>query len=161
VTVHFLTAHRNLGVKNADIETCRKVSVEYTLSAITAFSTLGAQNGKPFRFIFMSGFLSSRDQTKSLWFLQEGRRLKGQAETHLLKANEEKENVLDAYVLRPASVLPKETSLRKIIQGLALSIGVEVLSAAAADLAINGSEEKLFQNTELVERGKAFLVEQK
>lgn len=87
--------------------------------------------------------------------------MKGQAETHLLKANEEKENVLDAYVLRPASVLPKETSLRKIIQGLALSIGVEVLSAAAADLAINGSEEKLFQNTELVERGKAFLVEQK
>jgi hypothetical protein len=93
---------RSLGVKNADIATCRKVSVEYTRAAISAFGQLGAQNGKPFRFVFMSGYLAVRDQEKSLWFLEEARRLKGQAETSLLEANEEKKEALDAYVLRPA-----------------------------------------------------------
>ena len=109
----------------------------------------------------MSGFLAVRDQEKSLLFFQEGRRLKGQAENILLEANEEKEEVLDAYVLRPASVLPKERNLRSIIQGLALSVGVQELSAAAVDLALNGGMEKLLQNTELARRGKALLEEKK
>ena len=87
--------------------------------------------------------------------------MKGQAETHLLTLNEEKNGVLDAYLLRPASVLPKETGLEDYSGVGVEQFGVEVLSAAAADLAINGSEEKLFQNTELVKRGKAFLVEKK
>jgi hypothetical protein len=84
----------------------------------------------------MSGFLASRDQNKvctdlspimndcwpslqTLWFVQEGRRLKGQAETLMMEA--EKEAMVVSYVLRPASVLPQETTLRKIIQGLAIS----------------------------------------
>lgn len=148
---------RNLGVKNGDIETFRKVSVDYTKSAIAAFSQLASANQGRFRFVFMSGFLSSRDQTKSLWFLQEGRRLKGQAEILLLEANEA--NLMDAYVLRPASVLPKETSIRKVIQGLALSVGVAELSAAALNLAAKGCEKKLLENTDLVKMGKVALAE--
>ena len=147
---------RNLGVKIADIETCRKVSVEYTQSAIAAFTQLSSTTNKSFRFVFMSGFLASRDQSKSLWFLQETRRLKGQAETLLLEANEK--NSLDAYVLRPAGVLPKETTIQKVIQRLVLSIGVADLSAAAVDLEINGGEKKLLENTELMKIGKEALA---
>jgi hypothetical protein len=147
---------RNLGVKNASIETSRQVSVEYTKSAISAFTQLSSMTNKPFKFVFMSGFLASRDQTKSLWFFQEARRLKGQAETLLLEANDQK--ALDAYVLRPAGVLPKGTSIRKVIQGMVLSVGVAELSAAAVDLAINGGEKKLLENTELVKMGKAALA---
>lgn len=145
-------------MKVADIETCRNVSVEYTKTAIMAFSQLSSAN-KPFRFVFMSGFLSSRDQTKSLWFLGEGRRLKGQAENLLLEANEKRS--FDGYVLRPASVLPKETSIRKVIQGLALSVGVCELSAAAVGLAIHGGEKRLLENTDLVEMGKFALAQRK
>ena len=151
--------HRNLGVKIADIETCRKVSVEYTISAIAAFSQLASSSQKPFRFVFMSGFLSSRDQSKSLWFLQDGRRLKGQAETLLLEANEAKS--MDAYVLRPASVLPKEVSIRKFIQGLAINVGVAELGAAALHLSVNGGEKSLLENSELVKLGRFALAETK
>jgi hypothetical protein len=65
---------------------------------------------------------------------------------------------MDAYVLRPASVLPKEPSIRKAIQGLALSIGVAELSAAALNLAVNGGKKNLLENSELVNVGKAALT---
>ena len=87
--------------------------------------------------------------------------MKGQAEILLLNANEEKNGPLDAYVLRPASVLPKETTIMKVIQGLAPSIGVAELSAAALDLACNGGEKKLLENTELVKMGKVALAGRK
>jgi hypothetical protein len=107
----------------------------------------------------MSGFLSSRNQEKSSCFLQEAWRLKGQAETLLLDANEKSADVLDAYVLRPASVLPKGKNPRSVNQGLAWSIAVRELSAAAVDLAVNAGKEKLLENTELSKRGKFLLTE--
>lgn len=61
-------------------------------------------------------------------------------------------------MLRPASVLPKETTVMKVIQGLAPSIGVAELTAAALDLACNGGERKLLENTELVKMGKVVVL---
>jgi len=147
----------NLGVKLADTETCRKVSVEYTKSAISAFSSLDSTQ-KPFRFVFTSGYLSSRDQTKTLWLGQEARRLKGQGETLMMEA--EKKGPIVSYVLRPASVLQREMSIRKFVQGLATSIQVSELASAALDLAVNGDGEPhktIWENNDLVKLGRAKL----
>ena len=159
--IMWLNLVRNLGVINAPIETFRRVSVDFTKWSISAFSQLGSQNGKPFRLVFTSGILASRDPEKRLWFLQELRQLKGQAETLLLDANEKNPDVLDAYVLRPGSVLPKKKNLRSVIQGLAWSIGVQEFIAVALDLAINGGREKVLENAELSKRGKLLLAENK
>jgi hypothetical protein len=136
------------------------VSVEYTRAAITAFSQLGSTT-KPFRFLFMSGILASRDQSKPLWFVQEVRRLKGQAENLLLEANISKPDTINGYVLRPGSVLPKENTILKIILGLTPSIGVEALAAASLELAIKGGDKVVWENGDLVRLGKLTSGERK
>lgn len=56
-----------------DDDTAKKVSIEYTLAAAKAFTPTSAPE-KKFRFIYLSGAASERDQTKPLWFMQEYRR---------------------------------------------------------------------------------------
>jgi hypothetical protein len=57
-------------------EAIREVEVDYPLAFARALApTLPAQQ-KPFRYMHTSGILAEKDQTKSLLFLQEGRRIK-------------------------------------------------------------------------------------
>jgi hypothetical protein len=142
-----------LGVKNVSIELLREVSVDYTAAALAAFSKLGSAS-KPFRFVFMSGFVAERDQTKTLLIYQDARRLKGQGENLVLKDNS---GVVDGYVLCPAAVLPRKKNLLHVCLKLALSIEVEALSAATLDLAIQGNGDKIWRHSELVRFGRAAL----
>jgi hypothetical protein len=60
-------------------DTARRVSVDYTLAAAKTFGQdLAVEKGKAkkFRFVYMSGGLAERDQTKPLWFNQEYRRIR-------------------------------------------------------------------------------------
>lgn len=76
----------------------------------------------------------------------------------------ENQHAMVSYVLRPAGVLPSESNLRKLVQGLAISIDVAALSAAAVDFAVQGDGEQhktIWENSELVTKGKAMLALQK
>lgn len=62
-----------------ELDTARKVSIDYTLAAAKAFaqdSAPGNGKAKKFRFIYCSGFVAERDQTKPLWFMQDYRRIR-------------------------------------------------------------------------------------
>lgn len=62
-----------------DDETARKVSIDYTMAAAKAFSeNIPSSNEMKtkFRFIYVSGALAERDQTKRLWFSQTYRRIR-------------------------------------------------------------------------------------
>ena len=62
-----------------DNDTARRVSIEYTLAAARAFGQASAaENGvaKKFRFVYLSGSGSERNQTKPLWFMQDYRRIR-------------------------------------------------------------------------------------
>lgn len=64
-----------------DNETNKRVSIEYTLAAARTFrerveSQQGVANNARFRFIYLSGGGAERDQTKSLWFMQDYRRIR-------------------------------------------------------------------------------------
>lgn len=64
-----------------DIDEARRVSLDYTLAAARAFTEqqhAAARDGREakFRFIYMSGKAVQRDQTKSLWFLSEYRKIR-------------------------------------------------------------------------------------
>lgn len=50
-----------------------EVEIDYPLAFANAFAPTIE---KPFRFIHCSGALIEKDQTKPLWFLEEGRRIK-------------------------------------------------------------------------------------
>lgn len=57
----------------------RKVSIDYTLAAARIFNqhlTPENNKGEKFRFVYCSGAAAERDQTKSLWFAQEFRRIR-------------------------------------------------------------------------------------
>lgn len=58
-----------------DNEVARKVSVDYTMAAARAF-TLQQAAGRKMRFLYVSGFVAERDQTKSLWYMGDYRRIR-------------------------------------------------------------------------------------
>ena len=68
-----------LGSRGGTTADARKVEVDYTIAAATAFTrslTPMLSPGQKFRFVYLSGLISERDQEKSLWYAQDARRLK-------------------------------------------------------------------------------------
>lgn len=60
-----------------DIETARRVSVDYTISAASAFAkALVPRNDDKFRFVFCSGRGAEQDDSKSLWLFPATRKIK-------------------------------------------------------------------------------------
>jgi hypothetical protein len=62
-----LTPNRCIGAKSTDPAIARKVTLDYALSAVNAFSTLPKPASQPFRFVFTSGILAVREG-KSIYF---------------------------------------------------------------------------------------------
>lgn len=60
---------------NNDIEINRKVSIDYTLAAAQTFEQRFSSYEKKFRFIYLSGAAAEKDQEKSLWIMQDYRRI--------------------------------------------------------------------------------------
>jgi hypothetical protein len=56
-----------------DVHSLPEVEIDYPLAFANAF---GPTIKKPFRYLHCSGSLAEQDQSKPLWFLQEGRRIK-------------------------------------------------------------------------------------
>ncbi|KAK0108611.1 hypothetical protein ONS95_003407 [Cadophora gregata] len=153
---------RAIGAKSTNIEVTRKVTVEYTLAAVKAFSALPRPVGRPFRFVFLSGFVVVRDQNASVWFFPEARKVAGQAELNLLSFAENNHNNnaagFESYIARPTFVLSKEVGGFKglVMMGLGLlpSVRVDVLARGLIDVAVRGGEIRVLENGVLVERGR-------
>ena len=64
-----------------DSKLSRRINIDYTLSAASAFSKISLPEGKKFRFLYCSGLLAVRDQQKKLWFMEEGRKIRVRAFT--------------------------------------------------------------------------------
>lgn len=112
---------------------------------------------KSFRYLHLSGVLAERDQEKRLLFLQGGRRIKGRAETELLKFEaEEKKNHLwwQTFVVKPAMVLKVDEGWVKIMAALLVgSVRVDVLALCMIGIVVNGSERRILDNAEIVLQG--------
>lgn len=62
---------------SSEINEARKVCIDYTAAALKAVAPAAAKNDSwKFRFVYLSGGAAERDQTKSLWFAQEYRRMR-------------------------------------------------------------------------------------
>lgn len=61
------------------MDEARRVSIDYTMAAARFFTENAAareDRGARFRFVYLSGMAAQRDQTKSLWFLSDYRRIR-------------------------------------------------------------------------------------
>jgi hypothetical protein len=73
-----------LGLRGApfgykDLSYAEDVDVKYPLAAATAFSQrilATLKDGRPFRFVLLSGIGAELDQTKSFWFMHDTKLLK-------------------------------------------------------------------------------------
>ncbi|OJJ48238.1 hypothetical protein ASPZODRAFT_140552 [Penicilliopsis zonata CBS 506.65] len=166
-----------------DSEAARKVCLDYTLAAVAAFEKVAENNKdgngnetlptKKIRFVYCSGAAAERDQTKSLWFIQEYRRIRvrlcllygilnvyansqqGQVENELLAHAAAHPDSFELYILRPGMVLGKEMTLKdRLVQGLAPSVKVDVLAGLMLDVALKGGSQDIFENSAINELGR-------
>ncbi|KAJ6608624.1 hypothetical protein B0H10DRAFT_520929 [Mycena sp. CBHHK59/15] len=92
-------------------------------SRCACFAPTLASQQKPFRYMHCSGRLAEKDQSKSLLFLQEGRRIKGKTENEMVaveKQTELHQGRWETFIAKPAMVLQKQGDVLKRIGGCAI-----------------------------------------
>ncbi|KAL2812169.1 hypothetical protein BJX63DRAFT_432797 [Aspergillus granulosus] len=129
-------AEGTLGLATSlDLSLYRKINHEYTLAAVEAFSKIPpvssspAASNRPFRFIYCSGAAAVRDQEKTLWFMGDIRRVRGQTESALLSYHTnshtyaqglDRKNTkkMEITIVRPAMVIAKEWTVHSMLFSL-------------------------------------------
>ncbi|KAL4896992.1 hypothetical protein BDV59DRAFT_82843 [Aspergillus ambiguus] len=144
----------------SDEQVFRRVTLEYTSQAAKAFNDAftasieaiqGASAGHKFRFVYFSGGMAERDQSKPLWFNAAYRRVRGQAENVLLEEAAAHSTTFESYIMRPGMVLSRQGSFIDRVRGLAPSVRVDVLARAAIDVTVQGHSEKIWENAQIAE----------
>ncbi|KAF7155660.1 hypothetical protein CNMCM5623_008202 [Aspergillus felis] len=142
----------------SDEQVVRRVTLEYTSQAAKAFNDAftasneagqEASAGRKFRFVYFSGGLAERDQSKPLWFYAGFRRLRGQAENILLEQAAAHPATFESYIMRPGLVLSRQGTLTDRVRSLVPSVRVDVLARAAVDAAVQGHSEKIWENAQI------------
>jgi len=134
-----------------------RVDIEFPLAFINIIKTRPA-GSKPFRFVQLSGALTEPppadgQQPRALWFYANGRRVRGLMEAKVLQtADDVSPAEYSVYLVKPAGVAPNTMvgSLMRCAMGDSLSIPMIDLSVTIVDLAVNGNEQKVFSNREIM-----------
>jgi len=115
------------------------------------------------KFILLSGAFVEPDQSRRLYFLWDQRKMKGALQTKTIEFAEAHRDVWEALIIRPGGILfGGDTFLNKTTEcvfGHGLAIRGEELGAFVADLAVNGWQQPVIENAEMVERGRKLLQE--
>ncbi|CEL06828.1 hypothetical protein ASPCAL10000 [Aspergillus calidoustus] len=137
----------------------RKVNHEYTLAALDAFSRIPLPPGTavptPFHFVYCSGAAAVRDpdRTKTLWFMGDMRRIRGETESALLSYNSNvnsssqtvgplpdgeisRPRRIEISIVRPAMVVAKEWTLHSMLFSLGPSIRVDRVAGVMLGLVL-------------------------
>jgi len=137
------------------------VDIEHPLAFIKAIQTRPPGSTTPFRYVQLGGACTEQppkegQKERSLWFYANGRRVRGAAEARVLEcAGDGSQSELSVYVVKPGGVLPKNgASIPRWIVGESLFVGIKELGATMVDLAVRGSEQKIFRNREIIEYGR-------
>ncbi|KAI4098501.1 MAG: hypothetical protein LQ339_006379 [Xanthoria mediterranea] len=143
------------GMGVANMETRRSIIVDSAIAAARAFVDAKiAGEGNKFRFVHLSGTFVEKDQKKSLWFMNEGRKIRGETEVELMKMEKEHPEALVAYIARPGVVTATKSFFPALLEPLARFINVEDLAAKMLDTAINGHHTQTLEVDVLRDEGK-------
>jgi hypothetical protein len=134
------------------------INQTYPLETAKAlFSHIFSDKHKPFRFVYISGALVEKDQSKSLWLLPEARKMRGRTETGLLALSDE-ERGREVYICRPGFVGKKGGSVKDTVISCVMPVvEVDVLARAVVHVAVSGKEGEgsgCVEMEELVRLGK-------
>ncbi|KAI1417905.1 hypothetical protein F5Y13DRAFT_150023 [Hypoxylon sp. FL1857] len=137
-----------------DVETARKVSVDYTLAAAKAFVDELAPKlpeSQKFRFVFCSGQFAEWDQEKNLKMLADTRKIKGQVEKGLCDLADTNKERFEVWAVRPSGILKKHAGLINLLTANALCfIEVDRLARAMLRIVVNGHKDRIIEARELL-----------
>lgn len=144
-----------------------RVDIDFPLAFINIIK--GRPPGsKSFRYIQLSGAFtepppSEGQEPRPLWFFANGRRVRGATEAKVLETDESGPQArFTVYLVKPGGVLPDGGAfIQKWITGDSLSITLSELGAAMVDLAVNGNDQKVFSNQELIGYGRSVIQQMK
>ena len=138
---------------NYDKEYARKVNVEMTNNAAQAMSVYLAPHlpvGKAFHFVYCSGSYAEWDQNKTLLFLGDSRRFKGESEKQLceLADNQVSKDKFKVWIVRPLGLLDESSPLMKKWTVGKLGFGTETaqLGRAMVQIALDGADQRILEN---------------
>ncbi len=147
-------------VKNRDNDYQMKTRRDWPYNSAEVFAKQVVPQGKPFRFVLTSGFITEHDQDRNLWIMADMRKQAGLVEIGFVDLSK-KFPSLECFVTRPARVMGfPRTFASRLISNVFPSIGAEELAATMIDVALNGSKKQFFQNTEMGEMGRQILQKQ-
>ncbi|KAL8415032.1 hypothetical protein RB594_006022 [Gaeumannomyces avenae] len=134
-----------------DVDTARKVSVDYTLAAAKAFVDAKlAGEGKIFRMVFCSGWLAEWDQKKSLRFMEDSRKIKGQVEKGLADMADGQPERFQSWFVRPGDIIPTNGSvLRKMATSLSKGIVANKLAQAMIKVLLEGYDKRILEPADI------------
>ncbi|KAJ5459590.1 uncharacterized protein N7458_001142 [Penicillium daleae] len=132
-----------------DVDTARKVSVQYTLAAAEAFSSI--PKGKKFKFVFLSGRFAEWDTNKRLFFMADTRRIKGEVEKGLCELADTNPGKLEVWVVRPFGIIPVNAGvMMKLLGHLSNFIDVDLLANNMIRIVSEGYPERIIENETLL-----------
>ena len=145
-----------LGTFNGD----EKVDIEYPLTFINAIKTQPSRS-TPFRYVQLGGAFTEPppkedEKERYLWYYTNGRRVRGAAEAKVMECTEAgPRSKFIVHIVKPGAVLSKNRGfLEKCVLGESLSVGMNELRATMVDLAVHGSEQKVFFNQDIIKHGR-------
>ncbi|MCJ1377502.1 hypothetical protein MMC17_000597 [Xylographa soralifera] len=148
-----------LGGRGGTTADLRRVEVDYTMAAATAFTTSLAPmlpERKKFRFVYLSGMISETNQEKPLWYAQNARRLKGEVENRLAELGQHS-NVLETYMVKPGMVLAKDSGYMASNPLVAVVMGnvkLDELAAVMVETALSGNRKQTLEYNDLQAQGR-------
>ena len=145
-----------MGTFNGD----ERVDIEYPLTFIKAIKTRPFRSTQ-FRYVQLGGAFTKPppkegQKERSLWFYANGRRVRGAAEAKVLESAEDgSQSDFTVYLVKPGAVVPKGGAIfQRCILGDSIAISINELGATMVDLAVQGNEQKVFQNQEIIKHGR-------
>ncbi|RXG48647.1 hypothetical protein VDGE_08954 [Verticillium dahliae] len=140
-------------------EDVRKACHDYTLAGLQAIWS--SEPPRPFRFLYMSGAVAERNQSKQLpWVMAEYRLMRGETENQVLRFADQHEG-LEACVARPGFITSCSTALGSAaaaalsVAVVVPNIAVETIAAALVHQAVAGFEQETLRTSDLKRLGRA------
>lgn len=133
----------------------RRIGVEYPLAAARVMCDLLADrtpDGGKFNFVFCSDKHAERTQTRSLLFLGDSRRHKGEAEKPLCDIASLNPARFSMWILRPSAFATGDAApkKRRLVGGVQSTIEPSQFARAAVRVACEGWKDRVIENDALL-----------
>ncbi|KFA60324.1 hypothetical protein S40285_07665 [Stachybotrys chlorohalonatus IBT 40285] len=144
-----------------------EVVLDYPLAFQNALINLRRRTAdgeqRSFRYVHLSGKLTEQDQSKSLYFFAENRKLKGVHEMKAVELAQEYRPWWQLHLIRPGAVLPNDgwtAGLQELIMGPSWVVRAKELGAYMVHLALGAKETQTVAiNERIVQMGRSLLAD--